>query len=188
MDSGHPECESGQSALDDSDHECPLDRGPRNGHELGDEAVLCVGSERNVVEDAGQVRLAVQDEEEHGVQQDEQVEEFGIVVEGLVQDVIFDPDNKLLKTASVIHQIPFDKFYIFGPNPVTDELYIRFKNTSHIDEILITSMNGKEVLRHSDAENPVMMNLSTLADGPYLLVLYDADRTYMERIVKVSSN
>ncbi|MCK5135029.1 MAG: T9SS type A sorting domain-containing protein [Bacteroidales bacterium] len=120
--------------------------------------------------------------------QDEQVEEFGIVVEGLVQDVIFDPDNKLLKTASVIHQIPFDKFYIFGPNPVTDELYIRFKNTSHIDEILITSMNGKEVLRHSDAENPVMMNLSTLADGPYLLVLYDADRTYMERIVKVSSN
>ncbi len=120
--------------------------------------------------------------------QDEQVEEFGIAVEGVVQDLLFDPDNMLLKTANVIHQIPSGKAFIYGPNPVTDELFIKFSNTDRIDNILITNMAGQEVFRHSDVDNPVRMDLSSLADGPYLLVLRDADKTYMERIVKISTN
>ena len=118
--------------------------------------------------------------------QDEQVEAYSIAVNGLVTDVLFDPDNWLLKIANVIQQIPPDRKFIFGPNPVLDELFIQFINASNIDEILITNMSGQEVFRLLDAENPVMMDLSTLADGPYVLVMHDSDRTYKERIVKIS--
>ena len=49
-------------------------------------------------------------------------------------------------------------------------------------------MNGQEVLKYLDVENPVKMNLSILADGAYLLVMRDSDHTYLERIVKISNN
>ncbi|MEN8227750.1 MAG: M1 family aminopeptidase [Bacteroidota bacterium] len=119
--------------------------------------------------------------------QDEQVEEYSVAVEGLVTDLLFDPDNWLLKTANVIQQIPPDRKFIYGPNPVLDKLFIQFINTLHIDKILITNMSGQEVFRLIDAENPVMLDLSILADGPYLLVMHISDRTYKERIVKISS-
>ena len=119
--------------------------------------------------------------------QDETVEDFIIQTNGLVEDLFFDPDNKILNTASVIHQLPPDRLFTFGPNPVTDGLFIQFINISHIDEILITNISGQEVLRYLDVENPVMIDFSRFADGPYVLVMYNADRTYQEHIVKVSN-
>jgi len=120
--------------------------------------------------------------------QDEQVEEFVFAVEGLVTEVHFDPDSWILKIAHVIHQIPAERKFVFGPNPVSDELIVHFSNETHIDEVLITNMGGQEVLRYLDVENPVKMNLSILANGAYLLVMHDSDHTYLERIVKISSN
>ena len=39
----------------------------------------------------------------------------------------------------------------------------------------------------TDAENPLTLDLSTFADGPYLLEITSASETYQERIVKISS-
>ncbi len=121
--------------------------------------------------------------------QDSQVEDFTIPAEGLVSEVLFDPDKWLLKNASVIQNIPpymNNGKYIYGPNPVSDKLFIRFLNKTRIDEILVTNLSGQEVLRLKDTDNPVTFNLANLADGPYLLVIESEDQTYTERIVKVS--
>jgi len=118
--------------------------------------------------------------------QDEQIEFYSVAVDGLVAEVEFDPDGWLLKTAEVIRLIPTDREFVFGPNPVSDELYIHFVLPKRIDKIVITNLKGQELLIKTEADNPVKMNLGSLADGTYLLVMQDEYRTYMERIVKVS--
>ena len=120
--------------------------------------------------------------------QDEQIEEYSIGVDGVVADVFFDPDGWIMQSSSVIQQIPAGRKFVYWPNPVIDNLFVRFTNTSAIEEVAITNMNGQELIRHKAAENPVIMNLRSLADGPYLLVVHDADRTYLERIVIISRN
>jgi aminopeptidase N len=118
--------------------------------------------------------------------QEVQIEDFNLEIDGLVKNLVFDPDDRILNSASVIHQLPPDRVFTYGPNPVKDELYIQFINTAHIDKILITNMNGQEVMRFEDMENPVKMNLSELADGAYVVLVNDASRSYQERIVKIS--
>ncbi|MCK4991828.1 MAG: T9SS type A sorting domain-containing protein, partial [Bacteroidales bacterium] len=120
--------------------------------------------------------------------QNSNLEEYAIAVEGLVENVIFDPDNHLLETSSVIQELPSRRAFRYGPNPVSGELFIQFPNTGRIDKVRITSMSGHEVLIRSDLDNPTTMDLSTLADGPYLLELSNNQGTYLERIVKISSN
>lgn len=120
--------------------------------------------------------------------QDEQVEKFSVATEGLVADILFDPDGWLLKTASVIQKLPANRRYAFGPNPVEDALYIRLFNNTPNNEVKITNMSGQKLLGQKFTENPVRMDLSSLADGPYVLVIQDSEQTYMERIVKVNSN
>jgi hypothetical protein len=118
--------------------------------------------------------------------QEEQEQEYSLETRGLVRNLVFDPDNDILNSVSVIHQLPPDRAFTYGPNPVTDEFYVQFVNTTHIDEILITNLSGQEVMRFEDLENPVLVNLSGLADGTYVLVMNDDFRTYQERIVKIS--
>ena len=123
--------------------------------------------------------------------QDEPLEEFEIEVEGLVEDLLFDPDQWLLKSVSVVSLIFQDSLtrdFVFGPNPVTDALRIRFFNGTHIDKIRITNMNGQEVFRRMDVENPVTIDLSSLADGSYMLELSRSSGSYLEQIVKISAN
>jgi len=118
--------------------------------------------------------------------QDDPVEEYTIGMDGLVTSLVFDPDGDLLKTVNVIRQIPSDRPFVFGPNPVDDKLYVELINRNAISGIVITSFSGQEVYRISDPSNPVLIDLAEFADGPYLLVVYDETNTYTERIVKIS--
>ena len=118
--------------------------------------------------------------------QDEALELFSIPVGGPVQQVVFDPDNDLLKTVSLIRTTPSEGSFSFGPNPVNDLLYVELFHRGPIREITIYSYSGQEVLRITDPPNPVTLDVNRLASGPYLLMLRDGTRTYMERIVKIS--
>jgi len=120
------------------------------------------------------------------LQQEKQEQDFSLETNGLVRNLVFDPDDQILNSASVIQQMPPDRVFTYGPNPVTDEFYIQFINTTHIDEILVTNLSGQEVLRFEDMENPVKMNLAELADGAYVVVMNNASQIYQERIVKIS--
>jgi aminopeptidase N len=111
-----------------------------------------------------------------------------IQVSGTIEEIVFDPDLWLLKTVSVLNVIPEygeEKQFVIGPNPVISELRIRFLNNTKIDRIVVTNMAGQEVWSKEDVENPVRLDLSGLTAGSYLLVMYDADRTYREKFVKI---
>ena len=112
--------------------------------------------------------------------------DFSIQVDGMVERIVFDPDNHLLKTATVIQKVPEDIPYRYGPNPVTRDLTIQFPNSSMIDAVRITNYSGQEIYKETEAENPLTLDLSYLADGAYLLELTKASETYLERIVKIS--
>jgi aminopeptidase N len=118
--------------------------------------------------------------------QNEPVEEYVIRINGLVENMVFDPDEDLLNTASVVRQIPSSRFYVFGPNPFSDRLYVRLLNNNTIEEVALFTFSGQEVYRNSEPDRSMVLDLSRLADGPYLLVLSDGSTTYPERIVKIS--
>ena len=118
--------------------------------------------------------------------QEEPEQSFSVPVGEIVTRVRFDPDGWLLKTSTVNKQVPADRVFTFGPNPVTGELVVEFTNLSEIERVKITSMSGQEVLHREKLANPLTMDLSQLADGPYILMLKGTQGTYMERIVKVS--
>jgi len=118
--------------------------------------------------------------------QEKNVQEYAIPVEGVVEGISFDPGNWLLQISTVIRQQPEQKAYRIGPNPVTGKLYIQLPNAGGIEQIRVTSFSGQEVLALSDAGNPATLDLSCLAAGPYLLEISSGTGTFKERIVKVS--
>ena len=118
--------------------------------------------------------------------QDRNLEEFYVAVDGLVDRIVFDPDMHLLKTATVSQIMPEGEPFRYGPNPVSSELVIQFPNIAVIDAVRITSISGQEVYVQNGAENPLTLDLSTFADGPYLLELTSSSETYTKRIVKIS--
>ena len=115
-------------------------------------------------------------------------DEYAIHVEGMVERLVFDPDNHLLKTATVIQRTPSDQYLKYGPNPVSSELTIYVPNVLRINAVRITSFSGQEVYKQNNVENPIVLDLSTFADGTYLLELTSDSRSYLERIVKISAN
>jgi len=120
--------------------------------------------------------------------QESNIEESTVPVDGMVERIVFDPDNHLLATSTVSQKLPEGLPYRFGPNPVTGELNIRFSNRLLINAVRITSLSGREIFKTTNAANPLTLNLSTLADGPYLIELTIDSKTYKERIVKISEN
>jgi len=122
------------------------------------------------------VRLMQQDREQ----------EWTLPLQGTVERLEFDPDNHLLKTATVIQRIPEDQYIRFGPNPVSGKLTVQIPNTMQIEAIRITNFSGQEIYRDTEVENPLTLDLSTYEDGPYLLELTSTSGSYLERIVKIS--
>ena len=115
------------------------------------------------------------------------LEEFSVHVEGRVEDLIFDPDYHLLKTSSVIQEIPVEKAYRYGPNPVSGDLFLQFPNAGPFEKLRITNMAAQEMLVIYDLENPATMDLSFLSEGSYLLEFSNSRGTFYEQIVKVTS-
>jgi hypothetical protein len=89
----------------------------------------------------------------------------------------------------VINLIPEygeERSYVLGPNPVVDELRIRFQNIPRIERVVITNLAGQEVWSGKDMDNPVRMDLSDLAPGTYLVVMTDDNQTYKDKFIKIN--
>ncbi|MDX2432433.1 MAG: M1 family aminopeptidase, partial [Bacteroides sp.] len=119
--------------------------------------------------------------------QNKNLEEYMVRIEGRIEDVIFDPDNYLLETSGVIQELPAEVAYRYGPNPVTADLFLQFPNAGPFETVRITNMAAQEIMMMSDLDNPATMDLSSLADGSYLLEFSNSRGTFQEHIVKLSS-
>jgi len=120
--------------------------------------------------------------------QENNLEEYYVAVDGLVERIVFDPDMHLLKTATVSQKLPEGQPYRYGPNPVSSNLVIQFPNIAFIDAVRITNMSGQDIYFMNDADNPLTLDFSTFADGAYLLELTSASETYTQRIVKITAD
>jgi aminopeptidase N len=118
--------------------------------------------------------------------QDDPVQTFRIRTGGLVKNLVFDPGNNLLEASSVVHQVPSGQSLVFGPNPLKDALYVELPGQHAIIGIDITGFSGQAVYTVRDPSNPAVIDLSHLADGAYLLVVYGEEKMWTERIVKIS--
>jgi hypothetical protein len=138
-----------------------------------------------------EIRYMNGDQERVRLMQDQPILDTALEITGPVEELVFDPDRWLLKSVSVLNLIPeysIEKQFVIGPNPVIDELRIHFLNNDRIDEIVVTNMSGQEVWRKVNVDNPVHLDLSGLAAGPYLLVMVDSDQTYREPFIKITPN
>ena len=118
--------------------------------------------------------------------QGESAEAWEVV--GVVEDVRFDPDNDILETSTVLQELPVEKAYRYGPNPVSSEFFLQFPNAGPFEKVRITSMSAQEMMMMYDIENPVTLDLSSLADGSYLLEFTNNRGIFQEQIVKVGSD
>lgn len=69
------------------------------------------------------------------------------------------------------------------PNPATDKLYIELKDET-VEELLMTDMSGKLVLRQAVTENVLLLNTSNYAQGVYLVQFAGSNGTAVARFVK----
>ena len=105
-----------------------------------------------------------------------------------VETIIFDPDNWLLNESEIMQLQSYESPFRYGPNPVTDELFVQSVNSDRIQLIRITNLAGSQLLQLEDLDNPVLLDLSAFANGTYLLEM-DSDRgSHIERIIKVSNS
>ncbi|MBN2697844.1 MAG: T9SS type A sorting domain-containing protein [Bacteroidales bacterium] len=111
---------------------------------------------------------------------------FVIAVPEMIGDIEFDPGRNLLCSSSVRQEIPENRLYVFGPNPFTGKINIRFRNHTGNKKLIITSLDGREVRRYELYQNPVWLDLTELQDGPYLMVIRDDENRIIEKIIKVS--
>ena len=134
--------------------------------------LICAGGENR------RVRLYQQEAEQR----------FYVPVDIRVEGVRFDPDNWLLEQSEVLQVYSQGTPFRYGPNPVSDELFIQIPNSDRIRNIRITSLSGQELLELGESDSPVTLDLSFLSDGPYLLELDDYREVYVQQIIKVSGH
>ena len=106
------------------------------------------------------------------LKQESNEEEFSFQVEGLVDRIIFDPDNHLLKTATVSQKLPMDKPFRYGPNPVSHEMVIQFPNVATIDAVRISNLAGQEIYKAYNTSNSRLCRSIT---SPQELFSFDPD-------------
>jgi hypothetical protein len=114
-------------------------------------------------------------------------EEYLLAMEGRVMDLIFDPDNYLLATSSVIQEVPAGKAYRYGPNPVYGDLFLQYYNAGSFEKVRITNTAGQVMLNITQLENPGIIDLSSFIDGSYILEFSNSYGTFSEQILKLTS-
>ena len=119
--------------------------------------------------------------------QNNEQEEYLLAMEGRVMDLIFDPDNYLLATSSVIQEVPAGKAYRYGPNPVYGDLFLQFYNAGSFEKVRITNTAGQVMLNITQLENPAIIDLSLFFDGTYFLEFTNSYGTFSEQILKLTS-
>lgn len=115
---------------------------------------------------------------------DEPKEVFSFRTTKPVKNVVFDPNENIIKTAVLNRYFPEGKFYILGPNPLDDTLDIWFKESGSEREIRITGLNGRTLHINRTMQNHLAINLSFLYSGIYLLTIREGDRVSTEKIIK----
>jgi hypothetical protein len=116
---------------------------------------------------------------------------FRIKVPKAISNVLFDPDNWLLKSVQSITQLPEvpsdDRFFEVQPNPFDHHINVIFSDPPKEGKISILASNGSVVYENSlSKKKEAVINTSSIKPGTYLLVITDGNRKYVRKITKVN--
>ncbi|MEX0986568.1 MAG: T9SS type A sorting domain-containing protein, partial [Bacteroidales bacterium] len=78
------------------------------------------------------------------------------------------------------------KDFVMGPNPFSESIILRFRNSSGTEQLEIFNLNGKQVMETTISSNPFELDMASLRDGPYVMVIQGPYGNYSEKIVKLS--
>jgi aminopeptidase N len=123
----------------------------------------------------------------HKFYQEEQEQLFSIPISSNVRNIRFDPNKKLLAKSTVVSQKALLNRIVVGPNPVAESMVLRFLQSSDFDHISLYNLKGKLVKTEAISTNPHTLELKSLPNGTYLLVVNGQEGAYMEKILKINT-
>jgi len=112
---------------------------------------------------------------------------FAIPCENFIWSVEFDPEGYLLASSSVVMRLPDDKEFALGPNPTSDKILLMFSSITGEEYVRIYNLEGKLMGEKAIELNPFELDISSIPDGPYVLVVKGGPESYTEKIYKISS-
>jgi len=73
------------------------------------------------------------------------------------------------------------------PNPSSEQVYVRMKDGKGVDnaEVIIRTIDGKEVLSESNYHSEKAIDISKLNSGFYILSINDGKTIYTQKINKI---
>jgi aminopeptidase N len=108
---------------------------------------------------------------------------YHLPVKGMVQTLQMDPSSSVLKT-SVIYRFVEQKVFTVKPNPFRSELSVIFRNNLAEHNITISGLNGKIYTSRYSTSGSIVLDLSFLPSGIYLLNVSENGNVYTEKIVR----
>jgi hypothetical protein len=81
-----------------------------------------------------------------------------------------------------VHDVDMSKAIVVYPNPSSSVLNLALSNNDSIDEVVVTDLAGKIVLRQGQTTNQI--NIQDLSDGMYLLQVFSENGKYQTKFVK----
>ncbi|MEX2426923.1 MAG: M1 family aminopeptidase, partial [Bacteroidales bacterium] len=113
-------------------------------------------------------------------------QEFAIPITGMVFDIRFDPEKKLLARGNSEVQLPEGKEYLMGPNPFDESITIQFRSLTPEVYLEVFNLEGKLVSRQEVLSNPHELYLPGFDDGAYMLLINGPWGVHKEKIIRVS--
>jgi aminopeptidase N len=112
---------------------------------------------------------------------------FAIPMTAFVYDIQFDPEKWLLARSSSEMALPEGRDYLLGPNPFTQSITFKFRKPDNDILLRIFDIEGKSLVTHEVFSNPYEMELGSLGNGSYILMIEGPWGVHKEKIVKISS-
>lgn len=124
------------------------------------------------------------------IYQDEAVESFKFKIPENVSNLELDPRNfSLIGTSIVNHKIEpakyFQEGFILYPNPASDKIILDFYGNTAQRVIRIVSSTGQKVLELNEEDSILILDISNLSSGMYIIEVYEEDSKWIKKIMKM---
>ena len=123
------------------------------------------------------------------VYQDEEVESFKFKIPENVSNLELDPRNFSLIGPSIInHKFEPDIYLQEGfklyPNPANDQIILDFYGSTAQHVIRIVSLTGQKVLELNEEDSVLILDISNLSSGIYIIEVYEKDSKWIKKFMK----
>ena len=113
-------------------------------------------------------------------------ERFAFPTTKLIESIVIDPENKILKTAVVMKDFNMNQSFEVTPNPFYNKLTVRFQNSNKSRIIRLNDLNGSLIFETNSNVELFDQDFSFLKPGIYILSVSDGNNDYSVKIIKTN--